>query len=117
MKLTKKQKELMIGKKIIVDRILVKENEWPVDNLNYLTKSLRKIKTEKLKKPVKAVIVGFTTMCDGKFDYDNDGMSFTCTKRIPCIKIASGVTGKIQYAPSAVLLGSLKSIIKKTSKK
>ena len=117
MKLTKKQKELMIGKKIIVDHILVKENEWPVDDSIYLTKSLRKTKTEKLKEPVKAVIVGFTHLCEGKFHYDGDAMDFICTKRIPCIKIASGVTGKIQYAPSAVLLGSLKSIIKKTSKK
>ena len=103
MKLSKEQKEKMIGEKVIVDRILVKENEWPVDNLNYLTKSLRKIKTEKLKEPVKAVIVGFTTMCDGKFDYDNDGMSFTCTKRIPCIKIATGIVGKIQYAPMSII--------------
>jgi len=102
-KLTKKEKEKLIGKKIIVDRVLVKENEWPVDDSNYFTKSLRKIKTEKLKNPVNAVIVGFTTLCSGEFDYCNDGMSFTCTKRNPCIKIASGVIGKIQYAPISII--------------
>jgi hypothetical protein len=99
MKLTKKEKEGLIGKRIVVGEVFKKENEWPVDNSQYFTKSLRKIEKKVLEKPVKAVIIGFTHLCNGIFDYDNDGMSFTCTKRIPCIKIATGITGKIQYAP------------------
>jgi len=107
-KLTKKEKEKLIGKKIIVDRILDKKNVLDWKNGNYaiseeFTALLRKIETVKLKKPIKAVIVGFTNLCEGKFSYDNDGMDFICTKRIPCIKIASGVIGKIQYAPISII--------------
>ena len=117
MKLTKKQKEKLIGKKIIVDHILVKENEWPVDDSIYITKSLRKTKTEKLKEPVKAVIVGFTHLCEGKFHYDGDAMDFICTKRIPCIKIASGVIGKIQHTPMRLNINTLLSVVGKMKKK
>jgi len=114
MKLTKKQKERLIGKKIIVDRILVKKDEvdWIVTNpLNFSSTNnlIRTIETVNLTKPIKAVIIGFTHLCEGKFCCDDDGSRFLCTKRISCVKVASGVTGKIQYAPI--------SIIEKTNKK
>lgn len=106
MKLIKEQKEKLIGKKIVVDRILVKENVI----INHYS-GLREIETVKLKNPVKAIIIGFTFLCEGKINYIDPevGSEFICTKRIPCIKIASGITGKIQYAPM--------SIIEKTNKK
>lgn len=103
MKLTKKEKERLIGKKIVVGEVIKKENDWPIDVTSCFKKSLRTIKIKVLKKTVKAAIVGFTHVCEGKFDCDDDGIFFVCTKRIPCIKIASGVTGKMQFAPMSII--------------
>lgn len=104
MKLTKKQKEKLIGKKIVVDRLFRKKDEinWSVTNplkFNSTDNLIRTIETIPLLKPIKAVIIGFTHLCEGKFCCDDDGSRFLCTKRIPCIKIASGLIGKIQYSP------------------
>ena len=119
MKLTKKEKQRLIGKKIVVDRVLRKNNEidWEKSGIFFGENIIREIETIKLSNSIKAVIVGFTHLCQGKFICDSSGGSFICKKRIPCMKIATGIVGKIQYAPIRLRPSTLLSICERRGKK
>jgi hypothetical protein len=97
MKLSKKEKEGLIGKKIIIDHILIPKYEYSTWDV---TKDKGKRKIIKSKCDCqKVLIVGFTHLCEGEseyIDYDS-GYDFTIKKRMPVIKAASGIYGKILY--------------------
>jgi hypothetical protein len=99
MKLTNKQKEKLIGKKIEIDHIMKPEYENSTFNWDG-TKDKAKRKIVKFKCDCEEVlIIGFTHLCEGVaelIDYES-GYSFINKKRIPVIKVASGMFGKILY--------------------
>lgn len=114
MKLTKKEKQRLIGKKIVVGEVL----EIKKVRVSCIVRK-REIKTVKIKTPIKAIIIGFTFKFEGKIEYvDSEvGCVFICEKRIPCMKIATGIVGKIQYAPIRLRPSTLLSVCERRDKK
>jgi hypothetical protein len=101
MKLTKEQKEKLIGKKIEIDHVLKPEYTYTE------CKGFREIKKEKLEQIHIVLVVGFTHLCEGEaefIDYES-GNGFTIKKKIPVIKVASGIFGKIHYTSYDLIRG------------
>ena len=92
-RLTKKQKEKLMGKKIVVDKKFFIERTF----------GKRIIKEHTLKIQKKGWIAGFTYIKSGSIDSCDDCSSFNVCTTYPCINIIVSTAGTIIKVPISVL--------------